>query len=189
MTTGQTGLRALAEDARQDKLEEARERGRRDREAALNAIIEKRYDDRYGGFGRLAEEGVEVPAPDPANFEQIKIRHFGGHRSDKITGWKVVVDDVPFVFGTSHNQHSLFVIHTCPQCGVEGASTFHGLDDLGQLLKFGPKSYSHTCRESEAREVAYAIGTAARDLNTSPEDVVSAAYELHSDLIYRLMTR
>lgn len=188
MTTGQKDLRALAENARQDKLEEARERGRTNRAISLTNVIEKRYSDKYAGFGRLAEEGVEVPEPEEGNFEFVKdVRRFSGHNSPKIEGWKVIVDDVPFLFGLSHNNSSLFVIHNCPKCGVEGTSTFHGLDDLGRLLKFGPVSYSHTCRETEAREVAYAIGSSARDLNTSAEDVVNAAFEMHSDLIYRLM--
>lgn len=188
MTTGQTGLRAAAEAARQDKLEKAREQGRENQAKSLASVIEKRYSAEYGGFGRLAKEGVEVPEPEEGNFEYVKgVRPFAGHKPGKIEGWKVIVDDVPFLFGTTHNHQSLFVLHNCPKCGVEGASTFHGLDDLGRLLKFGPASYSHTCREAEAREVAYAIGSAARDLKTSPEDVVNAAWEMHSDLIYRLM--
>lgn len=188
MTTGQTSLRAAAEGARQDKLEKAREQGRKNLAASLTNVIEKRYGEKYAGFGRMAEEGVEVPEPEEGNFEYVKgVRHFGGHRSGKLDGWKVIVDDVPFLFGTTHNHQSLFLIHTCPKCGVEGASTFHGLDDVGRLLKFGPTSWTHTCRESEAREVAYAIGSAARDLKTSPEDVVNAAFELEGDLIRRLM--
>jgi len=189
MTTGQKGLRAVAETARQDKLEEAREQGRKNRAKSLKGVIETRYDDRYRGFGRLAEEGIEVPSPSEDDFEYVTARLFNKGRESvgKVEGWKVIVDDVPFLFGMTHGAESLFVLHTCPKCGVEGASTFHGLDDLGRLLKFGPASYLHTCRESEAREVAYAIGSAARDLKTSPEDVVSAAFELHGDLIRRLM--
>lgn len=188
MSTGQTGLRAAAESARQDKLEERRESGRKDRERSLTNVIEKRYGDRFGGFGRLEAEGVEVPEPDEGNFEYVKdVRAFAGHRSGKIEGWKVIVDGVPFLFGLTHNHSSLFLIHTCPKCGVEGASTFHGLDDLGRLLKFGPTSWSHTCLESETREVAYAIGSAARDLNLSANEVVDEAFNLHGDLIRRLM--
>lgn len=188
MTTGQKSLREVAEASRQEKLEADRELSRQQREKSLRATI-GRYHDRYRGFGRLAEEGVEVSEPSEEDFEFVNgVRLFSG-TIDKGNGWKVIVDDVPFLFGTSHNGESLFVLHTCPKCGVEGGSTFHGLDDLGRLLKFGPVSYSHTCREKEAREVAYAIASAARDLKTSPEDVVNAAFELHGDLIQRLIYR
>ena len=187
MTTGQRGLRATAEAARQLKLEEAREQGRKRRDDSLAKVIE-RYDDKYAGFGRLADEGVEVPEPEEGNFEYVKdVRVFAGHRSGKIEGWKVIVDDVPFLFGTTHNHTSLHLIHTCPKCGVEGASNFHSLDDVGRLLKFGPTNWTHTCLESETREVAYAIGTAARDLNLSANEVVDEAFNLHGDLIHRLM--
>jgi len=188
MTTGQTGLRAAAEDARQDKLEEAREQGRKNRAASLKNVIEKRYNDRYGGFGRLTEKGVEVPEPEEGNFEYVKdVRHFNGHKSGKLEGWKVIVEDVPFLFAMTHSHQSLFVIHSCPKCGVEGASTFFGLDDLGRLLKFGPTSWTHKCLESETREVAYAIATAARDLKLSANEIVDEAFNLHGDLMNRLM--
>ena len=101
---------------------------------------------------------LKVKAED---FEHVKdVRIFSG-MADKGNGWKVVIDDVPFLFGESYRAESLFVIHTCPKCGVEGASTFHGLDDLGKLLKFGPLSYSHHCMEKETLEVARVIGAAA----------------------------
>jgi hypothetical protein len=184
MTTGQKSLREAAEASRQVKMEESRESARKYRQKSLEAVIE-RFHDNYRGFGRLAREGYEVTEPGPDGFEYVKdVRVFS--RNEKTHGWKVVIDEVPFLFGTSHGAESLHVIISCPKCRVEGASTFHGLDDLGRLLKFGPL-HGHTCRDAEAREVAYAIGAAARDLKTSPQDVVDAAFELHNDVITRLI--
>jgi hypothetical protein len=184
MTTGQNSLREVAEASRQEKLEERRKQAQKDMDKSLGVVVDKYHDD-YRGFGRLAREGYEVVGPEGVDFEFVRdVRVFTGVNR-KTDGWKVVIDEVPFLFGTSYQSESLHVIITCPKCGAEGASTFHGLDDLGKLLKFGPK-YGHKCREAEAREVAYAIGSAARDLKCSPQDVVAAAYELHSDLIDRL---
>ena len=185
MTTGQKSLREVAEAARQEKLEERRESAQKSRDKSLDVVVDKFYDD-YRGFGRLGREGYEVAEPQREDYEFVRdVRIFSGVNK-KTDGWKIVVDEVPFLFGTSHGAESLHVIVSCPKCGVEGATTFHGLDDLGRQIKFGP-TYGHKCREQEALEVARAIGTAARDLKTSPEDVVNAAFELHSDVISRLI--
>jgi hypothetical protein len=187
MTTGQKGLRALAENAREVKLEESREQARDRRKKSLQAVIE-RYPDRYRGFGRLAEEGLTIPDPSENDFEYVKdVRIFSGV-ADKSSGWKVVIDEVPFLFGDSYRAEALFVIHACPKCGVEGASTFHGLDDLGKLLKFGPANYQHHCLEKETLDVARVIGAAARDLGLSANNVVDEAFNRHSDVISRLMS-
>ena len=184
MTTGQKSLREVAEAAREAKLEESRESARKNREKSLAVVMEKFHDD-YRGFGRLGREGYEIKEPNAEDYEYVRdVRVFSGVNRET-DGWKIVIDDVPFLFGTSHGAESLHVMVTCPKCGVEGATTFHGLDDLGRQIKFGP-TYGHICQEREAHKVAYAIGTAARDLKCSPQDVVDAAYELHSDVIHRL---
>lgn len=185
MTTGQKSLREVAEAAREARLEESRESARKNREKSLEDVIAKFHDD-YSGFGRLAKEGFHVTAAKTEDFEYVKdVRVFQGGTAKTIEGWKIVIDDVPFVFGTTYQGTSLYLLHNCPKCGAEGASTFFGLDDLGRKLKFGP-DFGHKCREAEARTVAYAIGSAARDLNCSPQDVVNDAYTMHGDLINRL---
>lgn len=184
--TGQSSLRELAESARRGKLEEAREKAAEERVKSLDKVMERLHDP-WRGFGRLSKDGYEVPALDRSDFTFVKdVREFGG-RHETHRGWRVEVDGVPFLFSTGYGDESFYVLHNCLQCGVEGASHLHGLDDLGKLLKFGPASYNHHCRDREAREVAYAIGMAAGRLRVSAQEMVDAAFELHSDVIYRLV--
>jgi hypothetical protein len=177
---------ALLERMRADK-----ERRLRDRDASFERVKE-RWPDKIYGFGRLAKDGYDAgPMPARDEFEFVPYpgyRILDSYRGEHVHGWKIEVDDVPFLFSVASGSSSLYLILSCPQCGVEGASTFYNLEDIGSLLTKGPK-FGHTCRERESRDVAHAIATAARDLKMRPDEVVELAYELHSDLIIRLMAR
>jgi hypothetical protein len=184
-------LTEAADNALRERQKAATEQRKRDLDAMFEKLKE-RWANEYWGFGRLMKDGYDAgPMPPREAFEYIPypgVRCWSGGRwQGNAPGWRVEVDGVAFLFSTGQNDSSLFLIHTCPKCGVEGASSFSSLHDLGLLLRNGPKDYQHTCREREAREVAYAIASAARDLKIRPDEVVELAYELHQDLIYRVM--
>jgi hypothetical protein len=180
-------LKDAAIAAQKQHREKDREDALRRREESFEKI---RWDHEYSGFGRLARDGYDVgPMPDRSKFEWLPypgLPAWGGGRISRTHGWKIVVDDVPFLFGpVEGSSFSLFLIHSCPQCGVEGASTFFDLAELGRLIEKGPKDYAHKCRERETRDLAYAIASAARELKMAPETVVSLAFSDHADAIAR----
>lgn len=179
-------LTEKAEAARVAAIAKERDRRASEREERLDKVIAK-FADKYGGLGRLMEEGAEIVMPERKCFEPLRVNEFSGRRdAGDIGGFKVEVDGVMFFFCTDYNKGGVYLLHQCHQCGVAGASSFHGLDDLGSLVKNGPKSYTHTCVEREARTVAYAIGSAARDLKMSPAEIVAEALDAEADLIDRL---
>lgn len=183
-------LSQLAEEARAAEVERDRARRAAVRDEELDRVITK-FHDEWGGFGRLEKEGLEVECPEREQFtRRTKVLDWSGSRDKRVYGWEVEIDGLRWLFATVSvwtESVSLRLLHTCPKCGVEGASDFHSLADIGALLRNGPKSYTHRCLDVESRGVAYAIGTAARDTNLSAEEIVEAAFERHSDLILRLM--
>lgn len=183
-----TTLSQLAEEARAAEVERDRARRAAERNQQLDRVITK-FHDEWGGFGRLEKEGLEVECPEREAFtRRTEVLDWSGSRDERVYGWEVEIDGLRWLFATEYPESvSLRLLHTCPRCGVEGASDFHTLADLGALLRNGPKSYTHRCLDRESRGVAYAIGTAARDTNLSAEEIVEAAFERHSDLILRLM--
>lgn len=185
-----SALKAAAQDALKQAEAKRREEGHRKLEAELTEILEDRWEHEYRGFGLLVKDGFPLPKkPARSEFKRVPypgIREFtSAHNSTTVHGWRVTVDDVDFLFSTAYNKESLYLIHTCPACGAEGASTFYGLKDIAELLEKGPK-FGHRCLEAEAREVAYAIGRVARDTGRSPNEVVDLAHERHGDLISSL---
>ena len=181
-----TSLTESAEAARVAAVAKEKDRRASEREGRLDKVIE-RWSDKYSGFGRLAADGYDVgPAPERECFTSTRVAEFKGASGDDLGGFTVEVDGVTFLLCTDYGKGGTYLVHQCPQCGVTGASSFHGLDDLGVLLKTGPKSYTHRCVEREARTVAYAIGTAARDLKIAPAEIVAEAFDREGDLIDRL---
>lgn len=181
-------LSQLAEAARVAEVERERARRAAERDKQLDRVIDK-FHAEWGGFGRLEKEGLYVECPEREAFtRRTEVLDWSGSRDERAHGWECEIDGTRWLFTTPGTESvSLRLLHACPKCGVEGASDFHSLADIGALLRNGPKSYTHRCLERESRDVAYAIGTAARDTKLSPEEIVEIALEKHSDLIYRLM--
>jgi hypothetical protein len=178
-------LREAARAAAKEQQATRQEEKRKQREEALDKVMERFYDD-YRGFGRLGKTGYDVRQPEREAFEYVSgVAKDGGHQSS-VSGFRVEIEGVPFLFCTDYNDHALYVLLTCPDCGALRADTFHGLDDLGRKLEKG-RTTLHHCREVESRRLAYAIGSAARDLQISPAEVVEEALDRHWELIVRLL--
>lgn len=185
-------LQEAAEQARQATQQTMRQQAIDRSEASLDKVIEK-WNDRYSGFGRLAEDGFAIPEiPAREAFERLPyekgILRFGSHRGERVYGWRIEVEGVPFLFSEDTHYGSLWLIHECPQCGCTGASSFYGLSDLGARLANGPQG-GHNCMEAESREVAYSIGKAMRETGLSSDEIVRKAHDLHGDLIFRTALR
>ena len=98
MTTGQKSLREVAEAAREAKLEESREQGRKNRRSPWRRWSPSSTIATRDSVGSESE-GLEVLDKSFEDFEYVRdVRIFSG-QADKGSGWKVVVDDVPFLFG------------------------------------------------------------------------------------------
>jgi hypothetical protein len=182
-------LSQLAEEARAAEVERDRDRRVSEREKQVDRVIEK-FHDEWCGFGRLETAGLTViECPEREEFtRRTEVLDWSSSRDERAYGWECEIDGIRWLFKTESESVSLRLLHTCPKCGAEGASDFHKLADIGALLRNGPKSYTHRCLERESRDVAYVIGSAARDTKLSPEEIVEIAFEKHSDLIYRLTT-
>lgn len=181
-------LREAAQQAATDRSRTEREAARKRREEELGKVIEK-LGEGPEVIGSLAHRlGPEFQRTfSPEDFSYCKVRQDGA-RSGELYGFRFEFDDVSFLYSTSYGNEGLHVILTCPDCGGERAEHVWSLEELGRKLKTGRAS-SHHCLVSEAREVAYAIGSSARDAKVSPDEIVQVAYEKHSDLIYRLLGR
>jgi hypothetical protein len=104
--------------------------------------------------------------------------------SSGVSGWRFTVEDIPFIYVTTYGEQGLHLIVTCPECGQEVADHFYNLADIG--LRLDGRKLRHRCRERQAKDVAYAIGTAARDAKVDPGEIVDLALQNHWDLIARL---
>jgi hypothetical protein len=168
MSLKDTALAADKERREQSKRsqEDARIKGR--------IWLEQNWEKRWTGFDLIPE----LPGID--EFEWMTSIPGSSPRHSNISGWSFTIDDVTFLYNKEQGMH---VILTCPECGAKHAATFYSLDSLGQLLRNGRGMY-HKCRESQAKSLAYAIGAAARDANTSPALMIDLALE-HSDVSMR----
>lgn len=184
-------LQQLAEQARSEQQQTMRQQAYDRAQASLDKVLEK-WEDKFSGFGRLAEDGFAMPEL-PAREEFVRMPYndgvpsFASYRGERVHGWKIEVEGVPFLFSEDTNMGSLWLLHECPHCGCTGASHFYSLADLGGLMAKGPKH--HRCLEVQARDVAYAIATAMRETRLSAQEIVQKAYELHGDLIVRISQR
>lgn len=107
-----------------------------------------------------------------------------GTQPAHVHGYRFTIGDVDFLYIVGDDRE-LRVMVTCPDCGVERPSSFHGMADLGRRLRDGRPLY-HRCRQGEAKSLAYNIGHAARDANTTVLEIVEEALT-HSDVIARAM--
>lgn len=179
MTTGQSLTERAAQadrESRQKMRDDAAER----RGASLDKVIERWHDAYHGAGDRLG-----VDCPERSEFEFRSNVQIDGGRHDSVSGWAVEVDGVVLLQSTTYGNSGLHVILTTPCCGVERAEHVSSVDQLGRLLREG-RGFGHHCRETETRAIAYAIGSAARDLRLSERELVEEAQERHADLIARL---
>ena len=83
-------------------------------------MIDKFHDD-YRGFGRLGREGYEITEPDREDYEYVRdVRIFSGVNK-KTDGWKIVVDEVPFLFGDEPRGRVPARHHQVPQVRSRGS--------------------------------------------------------------------
>ena len=180
-------LKQAAAAANIARTREHQEDKRQKRERELSGVIETLTSNGYGGLAkRFGDEYADaLPERGAFTYRSIETDLF---RVGTLYGWAFEIDEVPFIYITSHGHQGLNVILTCPDCQVERADSVSGLPELGRKLA-KQQSIHHKCLDTETRNVAHAIGTAARDLKMRPDEVVEIALRRHMDVIARVMTR
>lgn len=186
-----SSLRERAEAARLDRLSESRAARDKAREDGLEKVLEKWGKAARGeveSFSRVAahRRGADSPRETPS---PLRVWSATESARPPVSGWSFELDGVEFLAATSYQESgSLFVVLTCPKCGARRAEHFYGLDSLGDLLRKGHGTL-HKCLDLETRQVAYAIASAARDLNLSADEIVRETFERQGDLIWKVMQR
>lgn len=173
-------LREAAINRHKEQVEENRQRIKNDRQRSLETMLsEEKWTAMWNG--RVSPPPA-APGPEEVTWASVLN---DGARQQKLTGWRFVIDDVHFLKSETYGHTGLYVILTCPECGVEHAESFYGMDQLGKLLERSRGLY-HRCRESAAKTLAYQLGQAARDGNASVQQMLDLAMD-HQDVIYRAM--
>jgi hypothetical protein len=174
--------RAAAADA--DKRQVERNRAKEQRQKDLDATI-ARWPNAYCIGSKL-----DVPCPPREDFTFVRdIPHDGGGRDKTIFGWQVEIDGISFVTNGGHYSSSGdWVLVTCPDCNTTHACDFFDVADLGKILKAG-RHFLHRCLEIETRELAYALGRAARETGLTVEQVVEETRSRHWELVGRICQR
>ena len=171
-------LKEQAFEAADDQRKKMLETAKAEREKSLDELIEK-WDERCKWTFRDAIP--QCPARDEFTYAR-DVPH-DGHRGSPFSGWKVVIDEIEFLYSTTYGDTGWKVMVTCPDCKSTRAVNFSGLEGLGRVLKAGRDLFHH-CYELEAKRLAVAIGAASRDAATSPQQIIDRALE-HYDIIAR----
>lgn len=107
-----------------------------------------------------------------------------GGRAREETAILFTIDDIRFAYVTTHRNEGIRVIAKCPDCGADRAYSFHGMEQLGEILQRGRGLWEHKCVLPVARSLAQSIRDAARQANVSTLEIVRQA-EQQYDIINR----